>query len=153
LGWGIDPDLWWPALAALIGRAAWSWGGPPARALLGVLGVGTAGAVPGVAANGDLGSLLRDPAAAVRSRLLALAMDPASIAGSGLPLAVTLLELARDVLTPSPDPDLEVGGTGSSADPWAVPLHAAGSTPVELLAAVGPDGPPGGWGLGPLLDL
>ncbi|WP_229402300.1 DUF6603 domain-containing protein [Micromonospora okii] len=169
LGLGIPAGTLWAATRALLSRVAASWGGPAARDLLALVGLGGPDATGGSAGvpallppdPDDLTSLLAGPADAVRAWLAALARDAAGgTAPAGPPLR-RLLELVQALLTdrlpalpgqPLPAPDLPVDGSGTPVVPWRVPLHRAGGDGVELLTWLEPAGPPAAWALDPLLE-
>ena len=162
LGTGLDPDALWQATRLLLARTLGSWSGPATRGLLSLAGIsapGTAGLADDLPplelpVAGDLGSLLRDPASAIRRWLVTIFADAAmSVAADGSAYLPQLLRVAQAILTESewssgPDlaePDLPVYGAGTPERPFAAPLHSAGRPPLELLVWMEPSGPPDSW--------
>lgn len=162
LGLGLDPAALWEATRLLLARAVGSWHSPAARSLLALVGIAAPG-TPGIAddlpplalpTEGDVGSLLRSPAEAVRTWLATLVADAAgSVSEEGIVYLPQLLRVAQAILTDRtprpgnelPVPDFPVSGAGSPDDPWAVPLHPTGGMALELLVWSEPSGPPPGW--------
>lgn len=152
-------DTGWPAVRALLGRAASSWGGPVGQIMAALLGLDTQAAElpPGwpllELPSGHLRDLLADPMELLRARLVGL------VGGTdleGRPLVESALDQVRDVLCgvapgrlglpalPSAPP---VAGTGAYADPWKIPLTDTETPlvaePIELIVWLEP-GPPTG---------
>lgn len=96
----------------------------------------------------DVASLFARPGPALRARLARLAVE---IAPSGRPFALQALAklaaLLRDQVPRvedgfTPRLDVAIGGTGSYARPWSIPLDGGA---IELVAWLEPEGPPPAW--------
>jgi hypothetical protein len=161
---GLTPALAnqaWPAIRALLARAARNWSGAVGSAIADLVGLSGSGAtlpstwplieLPG----GHLEQLVADPLEALRQRLAAL-VSTATDSDGRIPLLAALDQL-RDVLAHAlpTRPDLpavpsapQVTGTGSYGDPWCTPLTDAStplvSEPIDLLCWMEP-GPPRDW--------
>lgn len=163
LGLGIDADALWRVVRLLLGRALESWAGVSGVVLATLVGLGRPAEV-GLPADlpplplpveGDLRSLLDNPAGAFREWLRLLTGAATGLSASGLPLLDAAREPLQALLTDhlpafvgiGPAPEVPPAGSGAWGDPWTVPLQEAGDPAVELLAWLDPDGPPLEWGV------
>ena len=149
-------------LRLMLARASYSWGGTPGLVLTGLLGVH--GALPGLPSGwptladpGAAGSLLSDPAAALRNWLAQIAVK---VGSDGSPLLPAALDWLRTLLSnavptlPSdglPSFSLSISGSGTYDDPWALPLTTGASVDADALVWLEPAGPPPNWAL-PLVN-
>jgi hypothetical protein len=160
---GLTPalaDQAWPAIRALLARAACNWGGAVGSAIADLVGLSDrAAALPSTwplieLPGGHLEQLVADPIEALRQRLAELVS--AATDDGRIPLLAALDQL-RDILAHAlpTRPDLptvpsapQVAGTGSYGDPWCIPLTDAStplvSEPIDLLCWMEP-GPPRDW--------
>jgi hypothetical protein len=143
-------------LRLMLARAAYSWGGMPALALAGLLGVH--GGLPGMSSDwptlldpGASGSLLSDPFTALRNWLAAIAVNVGADGNAFLPVALGWLRaLLADALPASataglPNFTVPVSGSGTYEDPWALPLSTNVGSPLDALVWLEPAGPPPAW--------
>src|SRR5262249_32267168 len=103
---------------------------------------------PTLADPGAAGSLLNDPFTALRHWLDHVAVDLSSDGSPFLPSALSWLRaLLSNRLPNRPSielPELPISGSGTSEDPWALPL-VSGSQSAEALVWLDPAGPPSNW--------
>jgi len=153
----------WPAVRALLARAASGWGGSIGAAVAALLGLGTdIGGLPSAwpalqLPPGGVMDLLDDPLGLLRSRLADLVS--AEVGADGMVAFHAALDLVLGALggrlpaAPSAAlPPLptgpQVAGSGTYDDPWAIPLTDPTTPlvaePVELITWLEP-GPPPSW--------
>ncbi|HKD78093.1 MAG TPA: DUF6603 domain-containing protein [Candidatus Angelobacter sp.] len=139
-------------LRVVLAKAALSWGGMPAYVTAALLGVHAD--LPGFPANwplladpGAAGSLLGDPFTALRNWVAQLATAPTPLLFAGLNWLQSLLSNGLPANLPSQPPsfDVSVNGSGTYADPWALPLAASDVDSVQALVWLEPSGPPAAW--------
>jgi len=152
LGLGVAPDTLLALLRLLVAEALQGWGGGAAVVLGGLLGVhrrlgGLPADWPLLEAPHGIGALLEDPFAAVRTQAERV-MGEASADGTpfllfALPwLRALLSDELPERLDEAPALDRWVGGGGTYAHPWVLPVGADGA---EVVCWMEPDGPPAEW--------
>ena len=139
----------------VLARAAYSWGGVPAFALTGLLGIhggldGLPADWPALADPAAAGTLLSDPFTALRNWLAQIATG---VGADGIGFLPRILPWLRAMLAGAlpadigalPDFGLPISGSGTYDDPWTLPLTTTASADLDALLWLEPAGPPPGW--------
>jgi len=155
-GLGISSADLEKLLRMLIAHALLSWGGMPAYTLGALLGIH--GNLFGLQSDWPMlvdplgpGSLFDHPLMALRNWLAAVATGVSSDGSAFAPsLMIWLQALLRGSLPQAPHLGIPAGGiqlsgSGTYDDPWAIPLHSPTTQRLEALTWLEPAGPPQSW--------
>jgi hypothetical protein len=150
---GLDIGALETVFRLMLARAAYSWADMPGLAAAILLGL--KGNLPGLQTDWPVladpaatGAIFSDPLGTLRDWLARVAVNVSADKTPFLPNALNwLAALLADHLPSSLTgaPSVDVPGSGVYEDPWRIALSGTGSTPVELLTWLEPQGPPATW--------
>ena len=142
-------------LRLLLAEAVHAWGGESAYVVAALLGLHRdlpwlPDDWPVLSVSGGIADLLADPAAALRAlatRLLTgLSATGEPFVAQALSTLGMLLSAGRGVAAGIAPASIDLPGSGTYDDPWALALPTSAGSSAEVLLWLDPDGPPGDWG-------